>query len=1120
MIKLNVKQAAQRLALSLLFGVTLFAPYNFFGENSLRAQSLENESAYEAEDLVLAVFLGRDRLSPGIFAIQQNGRFYLPASVLSDILGFQIDLDLATRNASGWTLSEERSYMIDVSQNQLIFRDEVFPLPANAVLDETVASDDLYILMEVLNEVWPLSFAVDLNALVLRIEPDDKLPFEKFLERKARQQRIAERRALQVSEVEPDYPFIPYPYQLLGKPSIDLQARTGFDARQDQLEHSASIGGVMDLLYASADFSTSYDIEGGTSRKPRNIRLRFTREDIHEGALPWDMESVQWGDVNLQNRELISSGRRGRGLIFTNDKGRANSEFDRITIDGVGVPGYEVELYINNQLLDFSVIDDTGVYEFEDVEISYGNNRIRVVLYGPQGQIEERVENVVFNSNMVKPGEYRYSGGVVDAFNDLIPVDDERTPDDEGLNANYYGAYGFSQRLTGFTTATTTKDDGETRNYLSVGAIASFPSTVVQTELYQDLSGGNAIDVRTASSFQGLRVNFQGSYFNDFQSPDSLGGGVEKEYELEADIRKTIRNPIANLGLEFGADYLRNTDDSYNGRLSSRQTVGLKGTRITNEIDRTFISGGATNTNGSIAATTRLQRWLWRNALGYQINPDSGLSNFSSTLRYGISTDYSVGFGFNHNFNSDEMNLSAQLSKDFKKFLGSVDANFSSEFGASLFLRASTSFGPYNQDGSYLMQSEQLRTAGPVSAFLYRDANYDGAFNEGDEPVPGTRIAIGRRVPLEETDENGYVTKLNRAYVGRVTDISVEESTIDDPYLVPAVDGYAVYPRPGVRQSVVFPLVDTGAIDGTIRWANDGKPIGGLEIQLMNDDGEIVAQSKTAVDGYYTFERVPPGNYTIRANPESGLNIPFEYVELTPDNLFQFGIDIEPVDLDRPMMVDLDVGVEKDGSLKANDILSLAKGFKTVGKKGMPVAPPQRENIQKAIQRAAPVALKGEEKAALPETKKQMPQAVEQPFNRVPVSPQKAVGQEMSVLDRIAAKMSKPRGPVEVENVYVSEGRNSARMTFDLSAPVEYSISLDNGTNSIFIEMPYASWLTDKNWQNLDTALLQSYAVEQTSATGARIILSVSQAFEIQSSGLLQDSASGKDSLYLDVVRK
>ncbi|MEM9470206.1 MAG: hypothetical protein AAF988_08590, partial [Pseudomonadota bacterium] len=106
-----------------------------------------------------------------------------------------------------------------------------------------------------------------------------------------------------------------------------------------------------------------------------------------------------------------------------------------------------------------------------------------------------------------------------------------------------------------------------------------------------------------------------------------------------------------------------------------------------------------------------------------------------------------------------------------------------------------------------------------------------------------------------------------------------------------------------------------------------------------------------------------------------------------------------------------------------------------------------------------------------------------------------------------------------IQDIYVSEGRNSARVTFDLSAPVEYSISVDNTTNSIFIEMPYASWLTDKNWQNLDTALLQSYTVEQTSETGVRVILSVSQTFEIQSSGLLQDGAS-KDSLYLDVVRK
>lgn len=1074
---------------------------------------ISNEDDFQTEDLVLAVVAQGKVLSAGIFAVQQNGRYYVPIGELSEILSFQTDISLNDRTASGWVLDEDRTFEIDAPNNELVYRDKKVPLPSNAVLDAQIADDDLYILLEVMNEIWPMTMNIDLEVLGLFINPDEDLPFAQLLERKKRQERMLERKEEKTAEAEnaENYPFLVYPYQAFGRPSVDVQARFGYDATQDDTRGNVVVTGVQDLFYASADYSGTLAYADGDLVEPENIRLRFRRQDIHGSALPLGLKDVQAGDVTLTNRRLIDNNLRGRGLTFTNSKEKFSNEFDLITIDGIGTPGYEVELYVNNQLIAFTDVDDSGYYSFEEVQITYGNNRLRTVLYGPQGQIEERVESYFYNANMVQEGKYEFSGGIIDARKDLIPIDERPENRPTGLAANLYGAYGVSQRLTAFASGSIVPDDeltgndDTTREYLSAGAIATFPTTIAQLEAFKQMDGGEAVDLRTVSDFMGFKVSLRGAAFRDFISPESTISNSPKELELEANIRRAIPTPIGNLGLELGADYEEREDGSTRSTYVTRQSLGVLGTRLTNRTRSSYTDGDHNTTTADFSTTSRFNKWRLRNSVNYRLHPEVDVSNISADLRYGNLNEYSYGLNLQRNFDARETRLSAQVTKDFEKFLGSIEANVSTENGAGFLVRASTAFGPYDQDGSYLMQSDPLRTAGPISAFVYRDENYDGVFNEGDEPLENTKIKIGRRVTKDETDENGYIAQMNTVYVGRKADVSVDSGSIDDPYLVAAdPGGYKVFPRPGVIQTLEFPVVNTGAIDGTIRWANDARPIGGLDIQLMNENGDIVSESTTAQDGYYTFERIPPGRYTIRANPASGLNIPFEYVELVPDDLFKFGVDIEPVDLNRPMMVDLDVGIDADASLNAKNILSIAKGFKSTGK-GLPTQVQPRAKIHPAVQRANNIAPSD---VSIPKTESVKLTA-----------PKQKMG--MSVLDKISARINQPDSPVEIQQIQVSETSEMVRISMDMNAPVEYSISYDPNTSSVFVEMPYATWLADKSWQSGgDDMILKGFNVESVSTTGIRLNMALAKDSTVSASGLLAANGVEKDRLYIDIVKK
>ena len=1027
------------------------------------------------EDLVLAVVSKQRRLSAGIFAVQNNGRYYLPVVSLSQIFGFYHDFDISARFVEGWGISQDEKYVIDAAKGTLRFRGKQVALPSDSILDSSIADDDLYVAIEVLNQIWPMQMSVNLSGLVLRVIPDGKLPFEIADERKmARDRSLLQRENRLRKESEEDYPLIPYPYQSWSKPSVDLAGTFGFRPETEDPIASVSVSGVQDLFYASADYSVMANQVGGRFIKPENFRFRLRRQNIHEGALPFGLEDTQLGDVNLRNRDLISSSANGRGFVFTTEDSDRTGEFDAVTIDGTGVPGWEIELYLNNELIEFGEIDDTGEYRFEDVSIGFGNNRFRVVLYGPQGQIRERVENYLYQSSMVKAGKNVFSGGIVDQGKRLFTIDERPNSFREGLTANVYAARGLTNQITAFTSLNRTPDRDVGRNtsrdYATIGGIGALGNTIAQAELYKDLAGGEAVDIRSLSNFYGFKVNSQTSFFNDFESPDAGAGSNAKVLEAEIGIRKIFSTLIGSLGVEIRRNFLRREEGDNNTRYTTRQSLGFNGVRLTNTT-RTDLAGTDTNhtsTTGIFSTSSRYNRWNLRNSLGYAAFPDWEAQNFQTQLRYGRQRELKTAISAGYNFLNDEKRLGLQLTKDFQKYLGSIETNWSSNAGIGFLARLSTALGPYGKNDDYLFRSQPFLNTGVAQAFVYNDRDYDGSFTEGDEPVEGARLVFGRRGTREKTDQGGILNEYVN-YSGNLLNATVLDSSVDNPYLIAEESGYKIFPRAGVKQRLEFPLIETGAIDGTLSWSNDGKPIAGVALQILNDAGEVIQNTQTAVDGYYTFEQIPPGSYTIRPDPETGLDIPFKYVDITPDNLFQFGTDInsEGAEIDTALeQVNLGTTkVSNDGTLNVKNIIDIAKGYKA-----------------KSFQKASVSS-----------------------YTQQPAKFQNASlgGNSRSV----------------VKAVRIGDHPDKLRLVMDLSAPIQYEINFDPQSNQIFVNIPYVEWGAKDNWISKTGNILNDYRVEKTS-NGVQLVMTVAEDVSVGASGLLKASAGRDDRLFIDIEKR
>jgi hypothetical protein len=109
----------------------------------------------------------------------------------------------------------------------------------------------------------------------------------------------------------------------------------------------------------------------------------------------------------------------------------------------------------------------------------------------------------------------------------------------------------------------------------------------------------------------------------------------------------------------------------------------------------------------------------------------------------------------------------------------------------------------------------------------------------------------------------------------RLVDVGVALGSLEDPLARPFVPGVSLVPRPGRLTPLEFPIVIRGEVTGTAyrRRGTDVQPASGVEMQLVDSAGTIVKRARSAFDGFFDLNDVPPGRYILRASPDQMLRL-------------------------------------------------------------------------------------------------------------------------------------------------------------------------------------------------------------------------------------------------------
>ena len=1031
------------------------------------AQPQADEPAY---DLILQVRRRGAVIAPIIVGLQKGDTNYVPLLEVGRAMQFIFEGDAIGGTASGYFINPQNSFSLNAREGIFTVRGESFAIPQGGVLltqtEKGIA--DIFVTLDVLNTLWPLDAVLNFSDLALDITSRTKFASDLERERKKRQEKL-EQKEKEQDTVDPAYDYVPNDYNLVGRHTFNLTDSIGWSGQDSRFFNNFIFAGRGDLLGATADYSANITNDSDDAVNVENVRFRMTREDHGTGALPLGLKLIQTGDISARSGPLVEKMLSGRGIYISSDtSGSRNQSFDEITVEGTGTPGWEVEVYRGNELIDYGVIDETGRYAFDSVPLSFGKNEIRTVLYGPHGEVEERSSEYQIKNSMLRPGEVTFDAGAMDYRQPVI-----ETQDDGGLGVAVEGLattakarLGINHWLTAFTSLTRLPvrvpnpnpgfgpNKGPSafvvdKTYATVGGDLAVLGGIGQAEVYHDVTdGGNALDVRFARNFAGIRTTLRGAYYNDFESREAGFGTRAKTFEGEVRANKAFDTKFGQLGLSVSSLYKKFKNDSSTLQLGSQQYASFGNRRITNIINSYLTDGNHTTTDGEISIDMPVApRTNLRAALEYDVYPKLELDLARMDLRYDGREGFTAGLNVSQGIrDSTQTRVGVNTSYDFGSFIGGADAGWSRDGDVDFMLRASTVLGPNGENNEYNFTSGTKATYGTgLKVRLFHDIDGNGTFTPGDEPVSNTKILISGRRSLR-SDAEGYIDVPNAGPPGLIT-ITLDSESADDPFLVTRRDGHQTVLRAGTKPYVEMPLILSGGIDGTA-YAPDGTRLAGVTIQLVDQGGRIVAKTTTSFDGFYSFERVRPGTYTVQVDPALKVFVPPKTVLVTSEDLFAYGVDL--------------------GLLEQAAEVPAAEG--SDGDRG------------RIALFHAPVAGGSEKQPA--------PSSNDGKFSAV------------------------------VNQVRIGEHPYEIRLVLDLSAPATFNIQQEDDGSAVVIDLPDVAWNADKNWSGTNLPIIKAYETEALPEGGTRLRIYAKNRMGVFYKALLPPNGAKGYRLYIDLAEK
>ena len=532
------------------------------------------------------------------------------------------------------------------------------------------------------------------------------------------------------------------------------------------------------------------------------------------------------------------------GVQVTNTPTTYRRSFGSYTLSDRTEPGWLVELYVNNVLVDYVKADPSGFFTFK-VPLVYGSTVVKLKFYGPWGEerIREQFISIPFNFLPEKTFEYTASAGIVE---DTLMSRFSRA------NVNY----GLSKSMT----------IGGGAEYLSsIQDAPAMPFLNASLRITNNmlLSGEYTYGVRAKGFFSyslpsNLQLDLNYTWYDKNQKAINFYYREERKATLSMPLRISKISTYQRISvyqIVLPASKYTTAEWLFSGFFLG-VNINLTSYGIINSYTDPYFYSNLSlalrlpagfilmpeaqfgyNKNGFISSKVRLEKTLLDHAylnLSYE-------HNFINNIKL-------AEVGFRYDFSFAQTGASVRQSDKKTTFIQYARGSIINDTKTK-----------------YIGASNRTNVGkGAISLTAFIDMNFNG-HRDPDEPlIDGLNIhANGGQVEKSEHDSTIRIFGLE-PYTSCL--IEIDPNSFDNVSWRLPYRTMSVSVDPNIVKNVEIPINVVGEASGNIALNKDGevRRLGRILVDFLTTENRSAGKTLSEDDGYFSYFGLTPGKYRVR----------------------------------------------------------------------------------------------------------------------------------------------------------------------------------------------------------------------------------------------------------------
>lgn len=752
---------------------------------------------------------------------------FLPVTDLFDFLNIRNIPTPDMTSISGFFINPDAEYHISRTDHLITYQGRRTGIEPGALIR---TETNLYLRADYFGRVFGLDCLFSFRSLSVKVTSQIELPMIREMRLEAMRRNLTRLKG----EFQADTLIgRKYPLFQLGVADWSVIATEEINGTSDA-RINLSLGGM--IAGGEATAALYYNSLQPFSHKQQYYQWRYVNNDFAP------VRQIMAGKIATQATSSIYN--PVVGVQFTNNPSTYRRSFGSYTLSDQTEPGWIVELYVNNVLVDYVKADASGFYKFE-VPLVYGNSVVQTKFYGPWGEERTREQTISIPFNFLPKNtfEYKVSAGLV-----------EDTLLSRFSRASFN--YGIARRLTA----------GAGIEYLSsVASGPAMPYVNASWSLFNNLllSGEYTYGVRTRGTLSyRLPSNLQLDVNYAWYEKDQKAINLNYLEELKAVVSMPLRFGKFSTYQRLSMHHIVLPGSSYTTGewLFSGSLRGVSTNLTTYGI---FVEDAEPNFYSNLSLALRLPK-------GFVIMPQA---------QYGYTRNklFSAKVGmYKYVLKHGFLNLS--LEQNFMSNMRMAELGFRYDFsfaqaGASVRQADNrTSFVQYARGSLiYDRKSEFLGTdnrtnvgRGGIAIIPYLDLNSNGVRDAGEPKAIGLNLRVNAgRVHKNEKDTTIVILGLE-PYTQCFVDL--DPNSFDDITWRLSVNTLSVAVDPNIIKTVELAVNVVGEATGTVMLERDGerRGIGRIIVSIFNRNNRQIGRTLTEDDGYFSYFGLVPGSYHVR----------------------------------------------------------------------------------------------------------------------------------------------------------------------------------------------------------------------------------------------------------------